>query len=44
MNNYYVEGKEITEIEMEQITRDNAKYLATDDFAELLKCKFIVKL
>jgi hypothetical protein len=42
MKRYFVDGKEITEAEAKEIERKNNEYLASGDFNEMLKIKFIV--
>jgi hypothetical protein len=42
MKRYFVNGKEITEAEAKEITENNNKYMASNDFNEMLKIKFIV--
>ena len=40
---YYTNEKEITLEEAKKIEEENQKYLNSDNFEDLLKCKFIVK-
>ena len=42
MKRYFVSGQEITEAEAREIESKNAEYLASGDFNEMLKIKFIV--
>ena len=40
---YYTNEKEITLEEAKKIEEENQKYLNSDNFEDLLKCKFIIK-
>jgi hypothetical protein len=42
MKRYFTNGIEITEAEAKEIERKNNEYLASGDFNEMLKIKFIV--
>jgi hypothetical protein len=42
MKRYFVDKKEITEAEANEIQKKNNEYLASGDFSEMLKIKFIV--
>ncbi len=42
MKRYFVNDKEITETEARETERKNNEYLASGDFNEMLKIKFIV--
>lgn len=42
MKRYFINGTEITEAEAKEIERKNIEYLASNDFNEMLKIKFIV--
>lgn len=44
MKHYFVNGKEITAAEAQEIERMNGEYLNSGDFANLLKIRFIVVL
>lgn len=44
MTRYYVSGIEITEAEAKEIDKRNHEYLASGDFEQMMKIKFIVKI
>lgn len=44
MKRYFVDGIEITEAEAKEIEKKNQEYLASGDFEQMLKIKFIVKI
>lgn len=42
MKKYFVEGKEITEVQAKEIEAANKKYMSSDDMNEWLKCQFVI--
>ena len=44
MKRYFVDGIEITEEKAKEIEKNNREYLASGDFEQMLKIKFIVKI
>lgn len=44
MERYFVDGIEITEAEAKKIEKKNQECLASGDFEQMLKIKFIVKI
>ena len=44
MKKYFVNGKEITKAEAEEIIANNKKYMESNDFNEMFKIQFVVAI